>query len=196
MPLNEVYWRWSIGEMTTEEMNQIRKHLRGRPQAESATVMAQFANRPFAATAAATESFAMLNWDEIQTMAGTCAEFGSHTHTHCNMGVENPAEQLAELNTSKRLLENRLPHSVQAFAYPYGRTEHMSDSSRASVIAAGYDCAITAEYGLVTNRTDRFRLPRVGGTGPIWVFAGEILYQFSREAARQVWARVAGRFGG
>jgi peptidoglycan/xylan/chitin deacetylase (PgdA/CDA1 family) len=185
MPLNELYWRWSNGELRAEEMDRLRKQLRGRPQVESAELVAQLAQRPIPATAAADESFAMLNWDEIQDLADSCAEFGSHTHTHCNMAAEPPSRQLQELETSKVLLEARLRRPVRAFAYPYGRAEHISDGARASVIAAGYDCAITAEYGLVTRRSDRFALPRMGGAGPIWVFAGELVWQFFREAVRQ-----------
>ena len=185
MPLNELYWRWSNGEMSAEEMERLRKQLRGRPQVESVELMAHLAQRALPATAAAEESFAMLNWDEIQDLADSCADFGSHTHTHCNMAAEQPSRQLLELETSKGLLAARLQRPIRAFAYPYGRAEHISDTTRASVIAAGYDCAITAEYGLVTPRSDRFALPRLGGVGPIWVFAGEIVWQFLREAVRQ-----------
>ena len=103
----------------------------------------------------------MLNWDEIQAMAGARIEFGSHTHTHCNMAAESPSKQQVELEASKNLLESRLHRPIRTFAYPYGHAEHMSENSRRSVIAAGYDCAISAEYGLVTSRSDRFRLPRL-----------------------------------
>jgi peptidoglycan/xylan/chitin deacetylase (PgdA/CDA1 family) len=125
-------------------------------------------------------------------MARARIEFGSHTHTHCNMAAESPSQQRVELEISKDLLEGRLNRPIRTFAYPYGRTEHMSESSRRNVIAAGYDCAVSAEYGLVTSRTDRFCLPRLGGVGPIWTFAGEILYHFARVAASSALARLRG----
>lgn len=188
MPLNEVYCRWSAGELSTDELASYRNQLRGKPRAESDPLIRQLQARPLAVTAAAEESFSMLNWDEIQVMAKGQIEFGSHTHTHCNMAVESPSEQLLELRVSKDLLESRLCRPVRAFAYPYGRTDHMSDSSRRNVIAAGYDCAVSGEYGIVTGRSDRFRLPRLGGGDPVWEFAGELLYQFGRAAVKQIFA--------
>lgn len=193
MPLNELYWRWSNGELTTAEMDRLRKQFRGRPRAEWDALVEGPRTRPLAASQAAEESFAMLNWDEIQAMAGARIEFGSHTHTHCNMAAESPCEQQVELEASKNLLESRLHRPIRAFAYPYGHTEHMSESSLRSVIAAGYDCAISAEYGLVTSRSDRFRLPRLGGDEPLWMFAGELVYHFTREAAKSTLARLLER---
>jgi peptidoglycan/xylan/chitin deacetylase (PgdA/CDA1 family) len=190
MPLNEVYWRWSTGELTTEDLDFYRKQLRGRPRAESGELVAELQTQTLAPSPEAEESFAMLNWDEIQGMARARIEFGSHTHTHCNMAAESPSQQRVELEISKELLESRLHRPIRTFAYPYGHTEHMSESSRRNVIAAGYDCAVSAEYGLVTSRSDRFRLPRLGGGGPIWTFAGEIVYHFVRESAKGMLARL------
>jgi peptidoglycan/xylan/chitin deacetylase (PgdA/CDA1 family) len=192
MPLNEVYWRWSSGELTIEDLDFYRKQLRGRPRAESGELIGELHTRPLAASPAAEESFAMLNWDEIQAMARARIEFGSHTHTHCNMAAESPSQQRVELEMSRDLLESRLNRPIRTFAYPYGHTEHMSESSRRNVIAAGYDCAVSAEYGLVTSRSDRFCLPRLGGVGPIWTFAGEIVYHFARVAASRTLARLRG----
>ncbi len=193
MPLNELYWRWSTGGLTSAEMERLRKQLRGRPGLESQALQEELRGRAVTATAAAEESFDMLSWHEINALASAGADFGSHTHTHCNMSVENPAAQQAELETSKILLETRLGRPVRTFAYPYGKAEHMSESSRRSVIAAGFDCAISAEYGLVTSRCDLFRLPRLGGDAPIWMFAGELVYRFTREAAQSALARLRGQ---
>lgn len=192
MPLNEVYWRWSTGELTTEDLDSYRKQLRGRPRSESGELVGELQTQPLAPSLAAEESFAMLNWDEIQAMARARIEFGSHTHTHCNMAAESPSQQRVELEISKELLESRLHRPIRTFAYPYGHAEHMSESSRQNVIAAGYDCAVSAEYGLVTSGSDRFCLPRLGGVGPIWNFAGEIVYHFAREAVKGTFARLRG----
>jgi peptidoglycan/xylan/chitin deacetylase (PgdA/CDA1 family) len=193
LPLNEIYWRWSQGSLASDEMNRLRQKLRGQPAAESQPLIAQLGARPVGATVAAEESFAMLNWDEILAMSAEGVDFGSHTHTHCNMAVENPSAQRAELETSKSLLESHLQRPVRSFAYPYGRAEHISEVSRRAVIAAGFDCAISAEHGFATARSDRFCLPRLGAEDPVWMFAGELLYGFAREAARNRFARLLGR---
>ncbi|HEX6894664.1 MAG TPA: polysaccharide deacetylase family protein [Bryobacteraceae bacterium] len=192
MPLNELYWRWFAGVLTAAEMERFREQLRGRPGSDSRPLVEELRSRPVAATAAAEESFAMLSWDEINALANSGVDFGSHTHTHCNMAVEDRTAQQAELEMSKSLLESRLERPTRTFAYPYGRAEHMSEGSRRAVIAAGFDCAISAEYGVVTSRSDPFRLPRLGSGAPIWMFSGELLYQFAREATRASVAKLRG----
>lgn len=194
MPLNEIYWMWSVGELKSEDMAVLRKQVRGRPWEEvSQTVDAVRHRRQMPATPAAEESFAMLSWDEVRHLAAGGAEIGSHTHSHCNMAVESPAQQASELLVSKQLIEQHLERPVRSFAYPYGRAEHMTDVSRRNVVKAGYECAISGEYGLVTSRRDRFRLPRLGYHRRIWIFAGEICYQFAKQAAKDAWKGLAGR---
>ena len=192
MPLNELYWIWSAGKVGDQEMNALRQQLRSRPHAEAAQVLAGL-SRPKTKSSASEDSFAMLNWDDIREMSRNGAEFGSHTHSHCNMAVESDAQQHAELQLSKELLETQLNAKVRLFAYPYGRAAQMSEASRQNVIAAGYQCAVTAEYGLITGNSDRFALPRIGYDQYIWNFTGEILYQFARQAAREIFGRPVQR---
>ena len=192
MPLNELYWRWSTGRLTAIEMERLRQQLRGRPGSDSRQLIEELRSRPVAASAAAEESFAMLSWDEINALANAGVDFGSHTHTHCNMAVEDRTAHQAELDMSRSLLESRLQRPIRTFAYPYGRAEHMSESSRRSVIAAGFDCAISAEYGVVTSLSDPFRLPRLSSGAPIWMFAGELLYQFTCAATKIAIAKLRG----
>jgi peptidoglycan/xylan/chitin deacetylase (PgdA/CDA1 family) len=192
IPLNQVYWLWSEGRMTQDEMAQTRKQLRSRQPGEAGPSVAHYAPLP-PVSVAAEESFAMLSWDEIREMARAGAEFGSHTHTHCNMAVASEREQETELMVSKQLLESKLGSAVSLFAYPYGHAEQMSETARANVIRAGYDCALSAEYGLATGRSDRFSLPRLGYNQRQWMFAGEILYQFMKQALKDRWAGWLGR---
>jgi peptidoglycan/xylan/chitin deacetylase (PgdA/CDA1 family) len=191
MPLNEIYSQWSAGKLSASQMAELRSQVRGRPSAETAELVAALG--PHQASRAAEESFAMLSWDEIRQMAESGVEFGSHTHSHCNMAVESEAQQAMELRVSKELLEQNLGRPVRWFAYPYGRAEHMSRASRRSVIEAGYDCALAGEHGLATSRSDRFRLPRMGWDRRMWMFTGELLYQFAKQGAKDVWSGFAGR---
>jgi len=193
MPLNQVYWLWSEGKLTGDEMKEYRRQLRTMPASAAAEILAKLPAGPDRVSEAAHESFAMLSWDEIREMSKAGFEFGSHTHTHCNMAVEDEASQSSQLETSKRLLEQHLGAPPTLFAYPYGRTAQMSEASRRNVIKAGYRCAISAEYGLVSSGADLFSLPRLGYDRRIWMFCGEILYQFAKQALRDLWCGFTGR---
>ena len=190
IPLNQIYWSWSLGNLGLEEMRELRKQIRSRRAAEIPDLLNSVGVSLSPASQKAEESFAMLNWDEIRDMGRAGVEFGSHTHSHCNMGVEDESHQEKELLVSKELLERNLHRSITSFAYPYGKSENMSDTSYRNVINAGFECAVSAEYGLVTERSDRFCLPRLGYDHRIWFFTGEILYQFTKQALKDIWSKL------
>ena len=186
IPLNRVYWLWSEGRLSSEQMREARKRIRGNPSGVEIPELSEIAE-PSAVSRAAEESFGMMTWEEMQGMANEGAEFGSHTHTHCNMAIESDERQREELNTSKRLLERYIAAPVRSFAYPYGRNAQVSAAARENIIQAGYNCALSAEHGLITDDSDRFSLPRLGYERPIWRFTGEIFYQFLKEALEEYW---------
>lgn len=190
MPLNQIYWSWAVGNLGLQEMRELRKQIRSRPAAEIPQLLNSVKVSLAPTSRNAEESFAMLSWDEIRDMERSGAEFGSHTHSHCNMAVEDESQQRRELIASKELLERHLSRSICLFAYPYGKSENMSNTSYRNVINAGFDCAVSAEYGLVTERSDRFCLPRLGYDDRIWFFTGEILYQFTKQALKDVWSKL------
>ena len=196
MPLNRVYWRWAQGKLTSDDMQALRRELRSRPAAEADAILERGANGDAPATPLAEKSFSMLDWDQVRSMARAGAEFGSHTHFHCNMAVENEARQHEELTLSKELLERNLGQPVRSFAYPYGHVEQISEVARASVIRSGYDCAISAEEGLVTADSDLFRLPRIGYDTRMWMFTCEILYHFVRQKFHDMRAASPARSAG
>jgi peptidoglycan/xylan/chitin deacetylase (PgdA/CDA1 family) len=188
IPLNEVYWMSSQGKLSDEEMTRLRTELRSGPASAAQEILGTGWTCVGKESALAAESFAMLSWDEVRQLAAADVEFGSHTHSHCNMAAEPEDEQRKELTVSKRLLEENLHSSIQFFAYPYGRTQNISDTSQKNIVAAGYDCAISAGGGLVTRGADRFRMPRLGYDQRVWFFLSELLYQFVQQALRDVFA--------
>jgi peptidoglycan/xylan/chitin deacetylase (PgdA/CDA1 family) len=190
MPLNELYWMRSEGKLSWDEMTSLREQLRNRPAAEALKILGPERKHPETVSVAAAESFAMLSWDEVREMASNGADFGSHTHSHCNMAIEGEAQQRQELQISKELLEKHVGSPVRLFAYPYG---YLSDVSRSNVVQAGYECALSTEYGLVTSRSDRFVMSRLGHDRRMWMFTGELLYQFCKQAAKDLWAGPIGR---
>lgn len=190
MLLNEIYWRWSEGMLSVEEMTELRKQIREQPSAELPEILSALQDVSIKPSKVAEESFAMLNWDDIRQIAQGGVEFGSHTHSHCNMAVESDEKQIEELRVSRSLLEKNLGHQVSSFAYPYGK---LSDATCRNVIQAGYSCALSTEGGLVTQRSDRLRLPRLGNDRRMWMFTGEILFQLAKQTAQDAWSVLFGR---
>ncbi|MEZ4456905.1 MAG: polysaccharide deacetylase family protein [Gemmatimonadales bacterium] len=84
-----------------------------------------------------------LDWSEAREMLAGGMAIGSHSVTHRLMAKLDPASQRAEAADSRRLLEERLGVSVDAFAYPVGRQTSFSPASIDAVREAGYSLAFT-----------------------------------------------------
>jgi len=100
-----------------------------------------------------------LSSEELRKLADApLIEIGAHTVTHPRL-AELPREgQRAEVEGSKRALEELLGHPVRHFAYPHGSCGPETPSLVAS---AGFECACSASGGFVTAGSDLFRLPRM-----------------------------------
>lgn len=104
-----------------------------------------------------------LTWQQIQEMAQSgWISFGAHTMHHPILGfLKDPAEVHYEIETCRSVLEQRLEHPVRSFAYPVGKRQHIGESVRQAVKSAGYQWAVTTNYGFNTPRTDPYMLRRV-----------------------------------
>ena len=62
-----------------------------------------------------------LNWEEIKILdQHPLVTIGAHTNSHPNLKKLTEQEAFAEMSYSKNLLEEKLKHSVEHFAYPFG----------------------------------------------------------------------------
>lgn len=85
----------------------------------------------------------------------------SHTHAMHEAGDNgkgrmvnwSEADITADLETSAQILGAK-----EVIAYPYG---HYNDTAKAGVAAAGFEMAVTTEWGYVTVGSDKLALPRV-----------------------------------
>jgi hypothetical protein len=85
----------------------------------------------------------------------------SHTHAMHEAGENgkgrmvnwSEADIAADLQTSAQILG-----ATEVIAYPYG---HYNDTAKAGVAAAGFEMAVTTEWGYVTVGSDKLALPRV-----------------------------------
>jgi peptidoglycan/xylan/chitin deacetylase (PgdA/CDA1 family) len=103
----------------------------------------------------------MLTWDQVREMqqAGIC--FGSHTVTHPVVSRMAPDVLEAELQGSKRVLEEKLGTPVLDFAYPFGQPADCGTSATPTLVRCGYRSAATTSQGANLPGGNRFALRRV-----------------------------------
>ena len=70
-------------------------------------------------------------------------EIGGHTATHPSLPKLDPVEQRQEIVSNARFLEAKLGTPIRSFSYPFGDWERIT---RDIVIAAGFECALTAKH--------------------------------------------------
>ncbi|HUJ15575.1 MAG TPA: polysaccharide deacetylase family protein [Thermoanaerobaculia bacterium] len=108
-----------------------------------------------------------LTWRQIKEMAKDGVDVESHSYSHpfltrrrhADLDEKQYSEWLErELVESKKILEHETGKTVNFLAYPYGDYDHFL---AASVAKAGYEGALTCEYGPVTHGMNPFRLRRV-----------------------------------
>ncbi len=101
--------------------------------------------------------FPMMTWPQIREMDRHGIEFGAHTFSHPRLDQVPPEALNYEVLESKSAIEESLGHSVDMFAYPYGRHDKASEA----VIRDTYAGACTTRLGLVGPHSDPLALERV-----------------------------------
>ncbi len=103
-----------------------------------------------------------LNWDDIIKLdSHPLVTIGAHGHSHSVLSMENEATARDEILSSKLLLERRLGHSVDHFAYPFGSTKEAGAREYRLTEECGFRTATTTNC-FRANFTHRFQLPRYG----------------------------------
>jgi peptidoglycan/xylan/chitin deacetylase (PgdA/CDA1 family) len=91
--------------------------------------------------------------------AGSVVELGAHSVTHPSLPLCTPETQRQEIIRSRDRLAEITGHRIGSFAYPHGDF----DTQTADLVReAGFLGACSTRRGLVTKRSDPFRLPRAG----------------------------------
>lgn len=103
------------------------------------------------------------SWSELREMADSgLMEIGSHTMTHPILASLTDEESWRELTESRRQIEEGVGREVRCFCFPNGLAGDYRESQVRQVEKAGYVCATAAHTDLVSERADRFALPRIG----------------------------------
>jgi peptidoglycan/xylan/chitin deacetylase (PgdA/CDA1 family) len=108
-----------------------------------------------------------MSWKQIKEMADAGVDVQSHTFSHGFLSRRRHADigdaaygawLERELKESKRILEKETGREVRFLAYPYGDYDK---KVRENVARAGYEAALTCEYGQVKRGSDPMRMKRV-----------------------------------
>ena len=104
------------------------------------------------------ETLQLLGPDELQELALLGVEVGSHSRSHREMPLLEPADLNSETMGSVRDLEGRGLPRPRFFAFPYGSAD---EPSRQAVRQAGFLGAFGLKQRRLTRSSDPFDLPRV-----------------------------------
>lgn len=102
--------------------------------------------------------YRLATWSVMASAAREGCEFGVHTHTHRNLTRLNNADLHHELVGSRALLEERTGQRITCLAYPYGLFDaRVREAAR----SAGFETAVTMDFGLNATGADPLALRRI-----------------------------------
>ena len=112
--------------------------------------------------------FEALSWDQVREMDATNIQIESHSVTHPIMTEVDEAKLNDELVRSKARLEKVLDRAVNYFCYPNG---NVNVRVRDAVAKAGYNGALTTNFGFNKSPVDPFMVDRIYAPSSIDDFA-------------------------
>jgi len=105
---------------------------------------------------------AALNQQELIALASSpLIEIGAHTMTHPHLSALSAQDQRLEIEQSKKKIQSILGKEVSAFAYPFGTQADFTIETEEIVRSAGFKVACANFFGITTNSSDVFKLPRL-----------------------------------
>ena len=90
---------------------------------------------------------AMLSWEEVKQMSAEGVSFGSHTKSHPAMSKIPLNFARQEIVESKKVIEEQIQKPVTTFAYPYGKSDDISEEVIHLLQDEGFEFACTTEIG-------------------------------------------------
>lgn len=87
----------------------------------------------------------LMDWEDLRSIAEAGMEIGAHSLTHPHL-FGSPVEQARrEIVESRTGIQDRISHSVDAFAYPYGETSYALEE----IVRGEFRAGFSARLGLV-----------------------------------------------
>jgi peptidoglycan/xylan/chitin deacetylase (PgdA/CDA1 family) len=106
------------------------------------------------------KQMANLSWQDVQQIQQLGHEIGSHTVSHPDLGMVDPATARRELTDSKKTLEDKLQRPVRWFAYPFGGRNNFRPEYLALAQEVGYEACFSALSGFIQPHMGGQILPR------------------------------------
>ena len=117
---------------------------------------------------------------------------GAHTLTHPRL-TEIPVDRAKEeISASKKKLEDLFGVAIRHFCYPYGKWDQRV---RDLVEEAGYETAVTLDFGVNGSVRDAFALKRIGARHPSLNFRNFVALCAAGFPPRLFWQRRASSSG-
>jgi peptidoglycan/xylan/chitin deacetylase (PgdA/CDA1 family) len=105
--------------------------------------------------------------EQLRTVSSRGFEIGSHTIDHPILGLCDSETARNEIGGTREILEGMLRVPVKAFAYPNGRPHIDFNHQHVEMVRqAGYDYAVTTQWGVATADTPAYQMPRFSPWGP------------------------------
>jgi peptidoglycan/xylan/chitin deacetylase (PgdA/CDA1 family) len=102
----------------------------------------------------------------VQSLHNRGMEIGAHTVSHPILARLDAAAAAKEVEKGKTYLEDLVQADVTSFAYPNGKSgKDLTVRDVEIVRDAGFDVAVTTDWGVVTKSSNRWALPRISLTG-------------------------------
>jgi glycosyltransferase involved in cell wall biosynthesis len=104
----------------------------------------------------------MMTSEMVLELARSGFDIGAHTVNHPILANQTPAEARYEIQASRDWITHAVDSQPASFAYPNGRLGRDYDESHAHMVReAGFELAVSTDWGCARRGSDAFHLPRV-----------------------------------
>jgi peptidoglycan/xylan/chitin deacetylase (PgdA/CDA1 family) len=105
-----------------------------------------------------------LTWTELKELRSNGIQIGSHTVTHPELALMDPAGIDDEIGRSKQTIEDKIGAPVKSFSYPYAFPE--ANRTLVALLAQtlekyGYENGVSTILGTARRNNNRFFIPRI-----------------------------------
>lgn len=112
-------------------------------------------------------SLDLFTTEQLREISSQGFGIGSHTVDHPILSLCDKKQAMDEIGGTREILESITRSKISCFAYPNGRPYvDFSSQHIAMAKSAGYDCAVTTQWGTATRGTSKYQIPRFTPWGP------------------------------
>jgi len=97
----------------------------------------------------------------VRMNESSAAVLGAHTVNHPALSVLIYEDQLAEIDLSRKFLENVLKQKIEHFSYPYGGKNDYNKDTIKACREIGFKLVCANKYNQVHSWSDIFQVPRI-----------------------------------